>query len=285
MTTLSDYETQVAGDLLHDPTFVVWSQATIDRFINQARRRLVKDTGCLRAIQAIWLTPAQDTYVYGQVTGASVTAGGTGYTTAPTVSFAGGGGTGVAATAVVSGGAVTAILFTAFGSGYTSAPTVTLTGGGGTGAAVSASVLTLNTYDTMGFSVFWGAQRFDLGWMTYERLTAFFRPWVTSSYQRLPVKWATFGNQRVVVGYPPDQNYAAELDTVVLPTDLVLGTDVDAIPLAAQDPIQFFAAHLAKFNQQAYGEAAMFKKMYMDFLRDNETALLGFRYPDPYAAQ
>lgn len=285
MTTLSDYETQVAGDLLHDPTFVVWSQATIDRFINQARRRLVKDTGCLRLVQPVWLTPGVDTYIYGQVTGAAIANGGTGYTTAPTVNITGGGGSGVAATATVSNGAVTAINFTSFGSGYTSKPVTTITGGGGTGAVADTTALSLNTYDTMGASLFWASQRFALGWMTYERLTAFFRPWATGSYQRLPVKWTTFGNQRIVVGYTPDQNYAVEFDTVVLPVDLVAGTDVDNIPLAAQDPIQFFAAHLAKFNQQAYGEAAMFKKMYMDFLRDNETALLGFRYPDPYAAQ
>ncbi|KRG38823.1 hypothetical protein ARC78_15200 [Stenotrophomonas pictorum JCM 9942] len=70
----------------------------------------------------------------------SVTIGtaGTGYTTAPTVAFSGGGGTGAAATAIVSGGAVTAIIVTNPGTGYTSAPTVALTGGAGSGAAATA---------------------------------------------------------------------------------------------------------------------------------------------------
>lgn len=75
--------------------------------------------------------------VVGNVT---VTAGGTGYTTAPTVAFSGGGGgTGAAATATVQNGVVTAITVTNPGAGYTAAPTVTLTGAG-TGATATATL-------------------------------------------------------------------------------------------------------------------------------------------------
>lgn len=66
----------------------------------------------------------------------AIGAGGTGYTTAPTVSFAGGGGTGMAGTATVSGGAVTSVILTNLGQGYTSAPTVSF-GGPGTGATAT----------------------------------------------------------------------------------------------------------------------------------------------------
>lgn len=78
----------------------------------------------------------------------TVTAGGSGYTSAPTVSFSGGGGTGAAATASISGGAVTAVTVTAKGTGYTSAPTVAFSGGSGTGASATAvlgPVVTLAT--------------------------------------------------------------------------------------------------------------------------------------------
>jgi len=70
----------------------------------------------------------------------NLTAGGTGYTSAPTVAITGGGGTGATATASVSGGAVTGFTITNPGTGYTSAPTVGLTGGAGTGAAATAVV-------------------------------------------------------------------------------------------------------------------------------------------------
>ncbi len=63
---------------------------------------------------------------------------GSGYTSAPTVSFSGGGGFGAQATVTVTDGEVTAITVTKSGNGYTSAPTVTLSGGGGTGASVTA---------------------------------------------------------------------------------------------------------------------------------------------------
>ena len=70
-----------------------------------------------------------------------ITDGGSGYTSSPTVSFSGGGGSGVAATAYVdSSGKVGAILITNYGSGYTSAPTVAITGGGGSGATAIAQV-------------------------------------------------------------------------------------------------------------------------------------------------
>jgi hypothetical protein len=62
---------------------------------------------------------------------------GTGYTTAPTVTITGGGGTDAAATAKVSGGKITGFTITNAGSGYTSAPTITITGVGTGGTAIS----------------------------------------------------------------------------------------------------------------------------------------------------
>ena len=65
----------------------------------------------------------------GHVTGINVTAGGSGYVTAPAVTITGGGGSGATATAVIAGGVVTAINVTNGGSGYTSTPTVNITAG------------------------------------------------------------------------------------------------------------------------------------------------------------
>jgi hypothetical protein len=74
-----------------------------------------------------------------QVTGITVTNGGTGYTTAPTITLSAPGGTGgtqATATATVDGaGAVTSITLTNPGKGYTSAPTVTIGGPGNNAAA------------------------------------------------------------------------------------------------------------------------------------------------------
>lgn len=76
----------------------------------------------------------------------AVTSGGTGYTTAPSITISGTGG--AAATAIISGGAVTAVVLNpdaTYGMGagrgkYTSAPTITFSGGGGNGAAAVATI-------------------------------------------------------------------------------------------------------------------------------------------------
>lgn len=58
---------------------------------------------------------------------------GSGYTSAPTVTITGGGGSGATAKAFVSAGKLTRIKVLEEGAGYTAAPTITITGGGGTG--------------------------------------------------------------------------------------------------------------------------------------------------------
>ncbi|MFY7884020.1 MAG: hypothetical protein ACOVOV_04155, partial [Dolichospermum sp.] len=81
------------------------------------------------------VTPTQIKSVY-------LSAGGSGYVTAPVITFTGGGGIGAQATAFISGGVVTRILITSVGSGYTSAPTVVITSATGTGAAATANLST-----------------------------------------------------------------------------------------------------------------------------------------------
>lgn len=72
----------------------------------------------------------------------SVTNGGSGYTSRPSVTVSGGGGSGLKAHAELSGGVVTAVRVDDAGDWYTSAPTVTITGGGGSGAVATAAIST-----------------------------------------------------------------------------------------------------------------------------------------------
>jgi hypothetical protein len=72
----------------------------------------------------------------GAVTSVTITAGGSGYSTAPVIQFVGGTGNGATATCTVSGGAINAVTVTAGGNNYTIAPYVVLT---------TASPVTLTT--------------------------------------------------------------------------------------------------------------------------------------------
>jgi gliding motility-associated-like protein len=83
-------------------------------------------------------TTAVATITKVKVTGANINNRGSGYTSA-SVTFSGGGGSGAAATPVLSGGKIIDIVIDSSGSNYTSIPTMSVTGNG-TGAAVSAKV-------------------------------------------------------------------------------------------------------------------------------------------------
>lgn len=258
MTTLANYEVQVA-DLLHDPSNLVWSTTQLDRYINEARRQLSMDTGCLRTLQTVYFTQNVEAYSFGSVTGATITAPGSAYTT-PTVSFSGGGGTGVAATLGVSSGAVTSISFTNFGSGYTSAPAATVNPvGGGSGATVAVGVINVNTYDILDVNIIYGNLRYSTIWYPWSIFSRRVRGYTT--VQQRPVSWATYGVAQMYLGPLPDQTYQAEIDSIILPTD-ISGSTVDPIPPVVQDPIKFYSAYLAKYNAQQFGEAATFRQAY-----------------------
>jgi hypothetical protein len=94
--------------------------------------------------------------------------------------------------------------------------------------------------------------------------------------------WAAYGETGIYIGQLPDQTYQAELDTVILPTDLA-GADVDNIPPKYQDCVQYFAAYKAKYNLQQFGEAETFHRQYLQTLMDRGAAYVR-RIPNPYDA-
>ena len=84
----------------------------------------------------------------GSVGAIYITNGGTGYTSAPTVTISApndSNGTQALASATLTGSAVTGISLTEAGSGYTTAPTVSFAGGGGASAAAIAGIVTFKT--------------------------------------------------------------------------------------------------------------------------------------------
>lgn len=116
------------------------------------------------------LCPTAQRKVNGRVTSLNVTAGGSGYTGVPTVAFTGGGGTGAAATAVVTDEVVSSILMTTQGTGYTSAPTITFSGGSGTNAAATANMSFTVDYESGGYEpigdyfTVWGTDPYASAW-------------------------------------------------------------------------------------------------------------------------
>lgn len=81
-------------------------------------------------------------FVSSGVLSISVTAGGSNYSSAPTVIISDpeGRGTGATATAVLTAGVVTSVTVDVAGSGYETTPNISFSGGGGTGATATASI-------------------------------------------------------------------------------------------------------------------------------------------------
>lgn len=98
----------------------------------------IPDLSFVNGGQLTGSTTAVATITKVKVTGADINNRGSGYTSA-NIAFSGGGGSGAAATPVLSGGKIIDIVIDSSGSNYTSIPTMSVTGNG-TGAAVSAKV-------------------------------------------------------------------------------------------------------------------------------------------------
>ena len=80
------------------------------------------------------------------VNAVSLTGGGAGYTSTPTVSVTGGGGFGAQIRAEVTSGAVTSLIIENPGREYTSAPTITISGGGASSDATATATIGTITY-------------------------------------------------------------------------------------------------------------------------------------------
>ncbi len=82
----------------------------------------------------------------------TITNGGAGYTSAPTITITGGGGENAKATATVAGGLITTVTITNVGRRFSSLPTITVSGGGGSGAVLTPLLSSANDADLQGLN-------------------------------------------------------------------------------------------------------------------------------------
>jgi hypothetical protein len=278
MPTLAQYILETRR-LLHDGNAQYWTDTELTDYINDARNRVVCDTGCNRNLQTVYLSGGLEKYSYGSVTGGLVTAGGSGYTGASTVSFTGGGGSGATGTLTVTNGVVTMIAVTNGGSGYTSVPTISF-GGPGSGAAATASIISPSTLDILNLSVLWSTQRIVLDYRAFTDFNARMRVW--NQILSRPAVFSVYGQSAFYLGPIPDQYYTAELDSILLPANLVNTTDADILNYPWTSPVAFYAAYKAKIKEQSYNESANFLDQYkfkvLEALRSTYTR----RLPNSY---
>src|ERR1700686_2682462 len=64
-TTLSDYLAATRRKL-HDASGQFWSDTELQSYINEARVRVVRDTGCYRKLQPLTLNANQEVYTFAE---------------------------------------------------------------------------------------------------------------------------------------------------------------------------------------------------------------------------
>jgi len=315
---LSDYITQVQF-LVHDQTNADFSQSELTNAINNARTAVALDFHCVRALYIAPPTNAPFSTVYspvsviqnteaypllgangnnGQVVGANVTAGGSGYTAATTVTFAAGPTGSVRATGVpvITSGVITAINMTAWGQGYVPAlpsavvppgppagpPAVTIADtGGGTGATATA-IMFNNVFNVISISYIWGNQRYMLKFRGFTLFQAYMRSLLTFNQRALI--WTIHEQSGVVlIQPPPDQAYVSEWDVLALPLPLVNPgeNDTQVIP-PWSDAVQYYAAMLCLSKLQNFDQADHYFKIYSSRVPKIIIGAGGTRIPNPY---
>jgi len=208
MATLSGYITEVRR-LLHDANGNFYSDSELTDYINAARERVVRDTGCLRQIQNFTVTTGQESYSY-----ASLPQG-------------------------------------------------------------------QQTLDVLNINVYWGNSRTPLRYLPWTDFNAQLRYW--QNYNGLPIAYSIYGQNTIYFGPVPDQDYACEFDTVVLPNALQSDSTVEQLQDPYTTPVAYYAAYKAKFKEQSYGESEIFKQQYESHVRNVLSTVFTRRLPTPYS--
>lgn len=279
MATLTSYITEVRR-LLHDANGVFWSDSELTDYINDARERVVRDTGCLRTLQ-VSSTPISTTGVPAALwaAGATVTAGSFIFSNVFIYQVTNGGVLGTDPPPYPSGP-------NAF------PPSTPFTNGTATlqysGPAEIISYTALpqgtQTLDVLNINIYWGNSRIPLRYLPWSNFNAQLRYW--QNYNGRPVCFSIYGQQQIYLSPVPDQSYVMEVDTVILPTALVLTapTAVDPINDPYTTPVSFYAAYKAKYKEQSYGEAEIYKQEYLKHVQAVLNSTYTRRIPDPYSS-
>jgi hypothetical protein len=262
---------------LHDANSVFWSTAELTDYINDARERVARDTGCLRTLQ-VTATPISNTGVAATAWAEStpVTAGQFLFSNIFIYEVTTTGTTGTTAPPYPASGA-TFPPSTAFTDG-----TAQLTYSGPAEIIPFATLSNGTTLDILNVNIYWGNSRIPLRYLPWSNFNAQLRYW--QNYVGRPICFSVYGQQQIYIGPVPDQAYVVEIDSTILPTPLNLSTSnaVDPIQDPYTTPVAFYAAYKAKYKEQSYGEAELYKQEYTKHVQAVLNSVYTRRIPDPY---
>jgi hypothetical protein len=278
MATLNSYITEVRR-LLHDANGNFYSDSELTDYINGARERVARDTGCLRKLQVSQTPIAPVGYSGEPVAWAANTA--------------------VNVNDLLFSNIFTYVVTVAGTTGddpppypdYNNAYPPTTAFANGTASLQYVGNCEIipfgslpeagQTLDILNINVFWGNSRYPLSYMPWTQFNAQLRYW--QNYIGRPVAFSIFGQNQIYISPVPDQVYTIEVDTTILPLPLVNGAEVDSIIDPYTTPVAHYASYTAKFKEQSYGESEIFYQQYVSKVRSVLNTTFTRRMPDPYS--
>jgi hypothetical protein len=140
----------------------------------------------------------------------------------------------------------------------------------------------VNTIDVLTINLFYGNSRVPLYYMPWTNFNAQLRYYQNNTGR--PIAFSFYGPKKVFVGPRPDQDYVMEFDTVVLKAPLTDASPTETLPTPFTEAVPFYAAYLAKYQEQSYGEAEIFKQEYQKHVMQALNTTFTRRLPTPYVS-
>lgn len=303
MATLSSYITDVRR-LLHDANANFYTDQQLTDYINSARERVTRDTGALREI-VVAQTPCQvapgstinnatpanptiwvantavtlNTFVFSNIFIYQYTTAGTSGSTAPAYPASGTNNYSnyPPTTAFADGTAQLTYVGNCENISY--AALTQLMGSSPLSPSSGNTVL-----DIVNINLYWGNTRVPMDYLPWSDFNARLRFW--QNYIGRPLAYSIYGQQQIYLGPVPDQTYQIEIDCVVLPNNLNLSTSTatDVLNDPYTKPVQFYAAYLAKFYEQSFGESEIYKQEYQKQINSVLNSVFTRRLPSAYSS-
>lgn len=303
MATLNTYITEVQR-LLHDANGNFYTQSQLTDYINSARERVVRDTGCLREV-VVTQTPCQvaptatisgatpayptawaantaitlNSFIFSNIFIYQVTQAGTTGDTAPpypanqTNNYE----NYPPSTQFLNGTAGLTYVGNCENISY--AALTNLMGSSPLSPSSGNTVL-----DILNINLYWGNTRVPLDYLAWSDFNSRLRFW--QNYIGRPLAFSIYGQQQIYIGPVPDQVYQLEIDCVVLPLELSLTTPnaTDVINDPYNTCVKYYAAYTAKYYEQSFGEAEIYKQEYTKHIAAVLNSIYTRRIPSVYSS-
>ena len=303
MATLNTYITEVQR-LLHDANGNFYTQSQLTDYINSARERVVRDTGCLREV-VVTQTPCQvaptatissatpayptawaantavtlNSFIFSNIFIYQVTTAGTTGDTAPpypanqTNNYE----NYPPSTEFLNGTAGLTYVGNCENISY--AALTNLMGSSPLSPSSGNTVL-----DILNINLYWGNTRVPLDYLAWSDFNSRLRFW--QNYIGRPLAFSIYGQQQIYIGPVPDQVYQLEIDCVVLPLELSLTTPnaTDVINDPYNTCVKYYAAYTAKYYEQSFGEAEIYKQEYTKHIAAVLNSIYTRRIPSVYSS-